>query len=489
MQGELTVKDLRNASRVGRLQFLSEENRRDIYLAGLEILGKVGMQVHHDEAKAMLLDAGCTLTPEDRVLMPRRLVEQARLSVPPVVDVYDRSGELAMELGGYNSYFGTGSDLMSTYDLETGEHRPSVLDDVRRAALLCDALPRVDFIMSSAHPTDKNPHHAYLLSFLAMMESTTKPLVLTAENSGDLETMIDIARRLRGGPEELRQKPYFVVYNEPISPLVHPVDSVSKLLLCADNDVPAIYSPAPLAGATAPITVAGHVAQGVAESLFGLVIHQLRKPGAPFLFGIGTAVLDITTAQSSYNDLGYLTGYMCAVEMAKWLDIPNWGNAGTSDSQVLDAQAGMEATQITFLAMQAGSNLAHDVGYLDFGLTCSLEEIVVVDEFIAMSRRLLEGVSVDRDTLAVETIAKVGPGGHFMASKHTRRNMREVRWQPGILNRQGREGWLADGGLDLAAKARAKAVHLLATHEVPPLPPHVAAEAARLVADFSAATL
>jgi trimethylamine--corrinoid protein Co-methyltransferase len=482
------VKDLRNASRVGRLRFLSEESKRDIYLSVLEILGKVGMQVHHDAAKAMLLEAGCTLTPEDRVLIPRRLVEQARLSVPPVVDVYDRAGELAMELGGYNSYFGTGSDLMSTYDLETGEHRPSVLEDVRRAARLVDALPDLDFVMSSAHPTDKDPHHSYLLSFLAMMENSTKPLVMTAENAGDLGVMIDVARELRGGAEELRQKPYFVVYNEPSSPLVHPVESVDKLLLCADTGVPSIYSPAPLAGATAPITVAGHTALGVAECLFGLVMHQLRVPGAPFLFGIGSAVLDIATAQSSYNDLGYLTGYMCAVEMAKWLDIPNWGNAGTSDSQLPDAQAGMEATQITFLAMQAGSNLAHDVGYLDFGLTCSLEQIVIVEESIAANRRLLGGVPVDRETLAVETIAQAGPGGHFMGSKHTRRHMREVQWRPTILNRQGRDSWLADGGQDLAAKARAKAIGLLATHEVAPLPAHVAAAAERLIAAFTAAT-
>ncbi len=433
------MKDLSNASQVGRLQFLSEEDRRGIYLAVLEILGTVGMQVRHDEARSMLLDAGCTLTSEGRVSIPRRLVEQARLTVPAVIDVYDRNGERAMELGGYNSYFGTGSDLMFTYDLETGEHRPSVLEDVRRAARLCDALPHMDFVMSSAHPTDADPHQAYLLSFLAMMTSTTKPLVVTAENAGDLAVMVDIARELRGGSEELRQRPYFVVYNEPISPLVHPVDSVDKLLLCADAGVPAIYSPAPLAGATAPITVAGHVAQGAAESLFGLVIHQLRRPGAPFLFGVGPAVLDMATAQSSYNDLGYLSAYMCAVEMAKWLDIPNWGNAGTSDSQVLDAQAGMEAAQITFLAMQAGSNLAHDVGYLDFGLTGSLEEIVVVDEFIAMNRRLLAGVAVERDALAVEAIAEVGPGGHFMASKHTRRHLREARWRPSILNRQGRD--------------------------------------------------
>jgi trimethylamine--corrinoid protein Co-methyltransferase len=292
------------------------------------------------------------------------------------------------------------------------------------------------------------------------MQNTTKPLVVTAENARDLAVMIDIARELRGGADRLRRAAYFVVYDEPISPLVHPPDSVDKLLLCADAGVPTTYSPAPLAGATAPITVAGHTAQGIAECLFGLVLHQLRKPGAPFLFGIGSAVLDLVTAQSSYNDLGYQMGYMCAVEMAKWLDIPNWGNAGTSDSQVPDAQAGMEANQMTLLAMQAGSNLAHDVGYLDFGLTGSLESIVMVDEFIASGRRLLRGVDVDRDTLAVDVIAGVGPGGHFMGSKHTRTHMREAQWRPTILNRDGRDAWLENGGLDLAAKARRKAAVL-----------------------------
>ncbi|MBU2600912.1 MAG: trimethylamine methyltransferase family protein [Actinobacteria bacterium] len=482
------MKELRNASQVGRLSFLTEENKRDIYIAALDVMGRVGMRVYHEEAKVMLLEAGCTLTPDDRVLLPRHLVERARLSVPAVVDVYDRNGDLAMELGGYNSYFGTGSDLMHTYDLDTGERRASVLDDVARAARLCDALPHMDFIMSSAHPTEVDAHHSYLLSFKTMMENSTKPLVMTAENAGDLAVMVEIARELRGDAEGLRQKPYFVVYNEPISPLEHPEESVAKLLLCAETGVPSIYSPAPLAGATAPITVAGHTVQGVAESLFGLVMHQLHRPGAPFLFGIGSAVLDMVTAQSSYNDLGYLTGYMCAVEMAKWLDIPNWGNAGTSDSQVVDAQSGMESTQITFLAMQAGSNLAHDVGYLDFGLTGSLEEIVIVDEFIAMNRRLLRGIEVNRDTLAVDAIAETGPGGHYMTSDHTYRYMRDVRWRPTILNRKGREKWEAEGSLDLAAKARRKALELLATHHVEPLSANVSAKMSEGVEAFTASS-
>jgi trimethylamine---corrinoid protein Co-methyltransferase len=476
------VRETRNASRVGRLSFLTEEQKRDIYLAALEVAGRVGMKVYHEGVRDLLGEAGCEVNGET-VRMPRRLIEQARLSAPAVVNIYDREGRLAMELGGHNSYFGTGSDLMHTYDLETGERRESRLEDVARAARLCDALEHMDFVMSSAHPKDVNPHHSYLLSFRAMMEATSKPLVMTAENARDLKAMIEVAQELRGGEDALRQQPYFVVYNEPISPLEHPVDSLDKLVLCAESGVPSIYSPAPLAGATAPITIAGHTCLGVAESLFGLVVHQLVRPGAPFLFGVGPAVLDMVTAQSSYNAVEYLMTYLAAIDMAKWLDLPNWGYAGTSDAQVFDAQAGLETAQLTFLAMQQGSNLNHDVGYLDFGLTASLEEIVVVDEFVGMNRKLLAGIEVNRETLAVDVIAEIGPGGHFMMHDHTYAHLRE-QFRPTVFNRQGREKWEEQGSLDTRQKARRKALKLLDEHEVPPLAEPVRAKLADTVAAF-----
>ncbi len=267
--------------------------------------------------------------------------------------------------------------MTSVYDLETGEHRPTVLADGVLAARLCDALPMIDFVMAYAHPGEIDPHIALLHSYRAMVANTTKPLVVVAENAGDLEVMAAIACELRGGPEELRAKPYFTLYGEPTSPLRHPREAVAKLLLCADHGIPCVYSTSPLAGGTAPITVAGHVAQGTAESLLGLVVHQLRRPGAPFIFGVGPAVLDMGTMQSAYNAPEYLMGYVCAVEMARWLDLPNWGYAGTTDAQVIDAQAGMEAAELTFLSLACGSNLNHDIGYLDYGMTGSLELIVL----------------------------------------------------------------------------------------------------------------
>src|SRR5450830_341045 len=469
----------------GCITYLSETDKAAIYEATLEIMETVGQRVHHAEALALLRAAGCTVTDHDLVCIPRGLVEQARATAPHMIEVYDRRGEPAMSLGGDNAYFGNGSAVTSVYDVDTGEHRPTVLSDGVDAVRLCDALPMIDFVMAYAHPGGLDPHSALLESFRAMVANTTKPLVVTSENAGDLDVMWRIACELRGGAEELRAKPYFTMYLEPVSPLSHPVESIEKLLFCADWGIPAIYSPAPLAGGTAPITVAGHTAQGVAESLFGLVIHQLRRPGAPFLFGIGPAVLDMATSQSSYNAPEYLMTFLCQIEMARWLDLPNWGYGGTSDSQVVDAQAGMELAELALLCLAAGSNLNHDVGYLDFGLTASLELIVIVDEYVALNRRIFAGVEVTPETLAVDTIRQVGPGGDFLSSRHTAKHVRTAQWRPTIINRQGYVRWQEEGGLDLREKARRKALKLLETHQPEPLAADVAARIDALLAGFA----
>jgi len=471
----------------GRMTVLSNEKCQAIYDAALSIIADVGMMVPHAVARGLLVGAGATVEGEDLVRIPRELVNETRKTVPSKIPVHDRTGELAMQLGGYNSYFGTGSDLMSIYDLETGERRPSVLADVGRMARLCDALPNIDFIMSSAYPGDVPAFASYLESFRAMASNTTKPMVVTAAGAEDLEVMWQIACALRGGAEELRAKPYFIQYGEPVSPLMHPVEVLDKLLFCADWGIPLVYAPAPMAGATAPITHAGQIMQGVAESLFGLVIHQLRRPGAPFITGSASGKLDMNTLQTLYNSAERYTTDLGILEMARWMDIPNWSFAGTSESQCVDAQAGIDAAEVTLLSMQAGANLNHDVGYLDFGLTCAPELVVIVDEIISMNRRVFEGIEVNDDTLAADVVAAVGPGGDFLRTRHTRVHVRALQWKPTLFNRVTRAHWEAEGSLDLREKARRKAVDILADHKPEPLPANVRKTMDRLVTAFVAA--
>ena len=468
------------------LNFLSKEDKDKINQAALQILAEIGMVILHDEALAILEDAGCDVEKDNLVKIPESLIHQSIESAPDNISVYDRLGNPAMELGGHRSYFGTGSDLIYTLDSEKNERTQCLLEDVGRAAKVADALPNIDFVMSFAHPQDITPQRAYLLSFQAMAANSIKPIVCTAECRDDLSQMWQISQTLRGNEDELRSKPYFIHYAEPISPLKHPFHSLDKLLFCAEKAIPVIYSPAPIAGSTAPMTIAGHVAQGMAESFCGLVIHQLKAEGAPFLMGMGPAVLDMATAECSYNAPEYLLSYLAAVEMSHYYNLPNWGYAGTSDSQIPDGQATFEAGLETFMSTMAGSNLNHDVGYLDFGRTGSLEMIVIQDECIDQIRRLYQGIPVDDDMLAVDVVREVGSQGDFLSHPHSLKHLRSTQWRPSLSNRLGNEEWKTAGATSLLERAQMKLKTILNEHQPRPIPQEQAHKIQDLVDQFKA---
>jgi trimethylamine--corrinoid protein Co-methyltransferase len=318
------------------LNFLSDQKKEKIHQAALKILAQIGMKILHGQALELLADAGCRVEDDHIVKIPSDLVMQALKSTPKNIAVYDRQANHCMDVGGRRAYFGTGSDLIFSHDAIKNERHLCVLEDVCRAARVADALPNIDFIMSFGHPSDYPPERAYLASFQAMTANSIKPIVSTAQRRDDLAQMWRICCILRGSDKQLREKPLMIHYTDPISPLKHPVYSLDKLLFCAETSVPLIYSPAPIAGTTAPMTIAGHVAQGLAECLCGLVIHQLKSKGAPFLMGMGPAVLDMASGECSYNAPEFLLSLQAIIEMSHYYDLPNWGYAGTTDAQIPD---------------------------------------------------------------------------------------------------------------------------------------------------------
>jgi len=317
-----------------------------------------------------------------------------------------------------------------------------------------------------------------------MAANSVKPVVCTADSRCDLSAMWEIACILRSGEDALRSKPYTIYYGEPVSPLKFPVESVDKLLFCAEKSMPVIFSPAPIAGSTAPMTIAGHVAQGLAECFCGLVIHQLKAKGAPFIMGMGPAVLDMATGQCSYNAPEYLLSYLAIIEMSHYYNLPNWGYAGTSDSQIPDGQAIFEAGLLTFIAQMAGSNLNHDVGYLDFGLTGSLEMIVILDEIIDQVRRLYRGIPVGDETLALDVIKEVGADGNFLGHLHTLQNLESTQWRPKLISRMGYDKWQSSGRTSLLDRAQQKLQKILQDHPSVPIPPEQAEQIQKRVDQF-----
>jgi trimethylamine--corrinoid protein Co-methyltransferase len=452
-------------------RLLTDAQLDEIHLASLEILRRTGVRVHEPEAVDLLQAAGCVVTDSNLVRFPARVVEDALRQAPSRVVLCDRTGEPRLYLEGHRTYFGTGSDLPNTLDLETGQRRPSLLSDVQQTARLADFLPNLDFVMSMALPSDVPAETSDRRSFRAMTENTAKPLVFTAWDEGGLADIIAMAEAVAGGPEELRLKPFLLAYLEPSSPLQHSREVVRKVLMMADHELPFVYAPGSLDGASAPVTPAGGLAMANAEVLSGLAIAQLRRPGTPFVWGSGSGPLDMRTMVGAYAAPEFMLHCMALAELAHYTyRLPVWGFSGCSDAKLPDVQAGIESALWILTTALSGANLVHDVGYMESGLTCSYEMIVIGDEVISFVRRLMAGIRISRETLALDVLHQLGPGGDFLGTDHTARHFREV-WYPRVLDRRAYESWV-DAGRPTAVKtARQVAREAIATHRPVPLPP------------------
>jgi len=372
----------------GPLEYLTKEQMREIHSAALEILEDLGTVVHHDEAVQLLKSGGAHVVDGTRVFIPTALAERAVNSAPSRITIYDRNGNPAMFLEGRNVYFGTGSDCPHLLDSFTGERRDFLSKDVADAVRIADALPNIDFTMSMGLATDIEKEVQYQHKYANMLRFSTKPQVITAANKECLNDLIDMTAVVLGGREELARKPIFVLYDEPTSPLVHTNEAIEKLLFMAENNLPTNYAPGIMAGATSPVTMAGAITQATAEILAGLVIHQLRSPGAPFIFGGGMSPMDMSSMQPTYSapEAMMTQAGLCQIGCCLY-NLPTWGFGGCSASKLADEQAVNEAATYLMMSAWMGTNLVHDVGYLEFGLTYSFDLLVMCDEFIGQIRR------------------------------------------------------------------------------------------------------
>ena len=443
----------------------------EIHLASLEILRRTGVRVHEAESLALLRDAGCIVTDASLVRFPPAVIENAIADAPSRVVLCNRTGEPHVYLEGHRVYFGTGSDLVNTIDLETGERRLSVLSDVGNAARLADSLPNLDFVMSMALPSDVPVQTSDRRSFLTMTENTVKPLVFTAWDETGLADIIAMAEAVAGGPDELTLAPFLLAYLEPTSPLQHTEVVLRKVLMMADHGLPFVYAPGPLDGATAPVTPAGALAMANAEVLSGITIAQLRRRGAPVVWGSGSGPLDMRTMVATYASPEFMLHCMAMAEMAHYYyHKPVWGFAGCSESKLPDIQAGIESALWILWTALSGANLVHDTGYIESGLTASCEMMVVCDEIIGFVRRLMHGIDITPETLALDVIDQVGPGGNYITAPHTLQNFRQV-WYPRVLDRHNYSGWMEAGQPTAIKTTREIARDVIAHHQPVPLPP------------------
>ncbi len=477
------IRNSENQSSVSpKLQMLSRENCLQIHQASCKILHKTGVQVFSQAGLDLLRKAGAAIT-DNLVKIPPTLVEWALASAPGPFNLYKRgTDEIALKLDGEAVNFGPGSDTLHYLDPRSGQRRDFQLADVADCVRVCDALPQIDFVMSMGVPRDVPETRYYRHQFATMLRNTTKPIVVVCNDLADFEAIAAMAAAAAGGMERLSKFPTLLLYSEPSTPLRHSIEATEKLLFAAEHSIPLTHSPAPMMGGTAPVTLAGAVALGNAEMLSGLVMHQLKHAGAPFLYGHGVHHLDMNSMISVYGAPEYQLARVLAAEMGHFYGLPVWGYAAHSDSKVIDGQAAADAQFSVMVALLAKTNLNHDVGYLESGLTHSPEMMVFTDEVIAMTRRFTQGLVIDDETLALDVIHEVGPGGNFMSHDHTMAHWREL-WTPRIFDRQRLDMWEKHGSKNVNARLHEATLAILDEHNVARLPADIDNEIETILKD------
>ncbi len=418
----------------------------------------------------MLKAAGAFVSDGNLVKFPIRMVEDAIASAPSRVIMCDRDGEPAVFLEDKKVNFGTGSDCINLLDHETGEHRRFTKADIINGYHLCDALPNIDFVMSIGIPADEEPELTYDVQMALMLEHTTKPLVFVTDDLTSCQRAIDMAAAVAGGHEALRVQQHILLYSEPSSPLQQSSTALDKLMLMAKYELPVVHSPAPLMGGTGPITMASGLAMSLAEIFSSLVAHQLTKPGAPFIFGAGLHHMDMKAAQICYASPEFQLTKAAIAQLGRWYGMPTWGYAGCTDAKVMDEQAALESILSVMMAKFSGANLIHDVGYMESGLTCSFEMIVLTDELIALTDNLMKGIEINEDTLMLDEIDQVGPGGHFLNTQQTLGRFKDF-WYPSLLDRSLRPTWLDAGATTLGERLTGRVKEIIKEHQPKPLDP------------------
>jgi len=446
---------------------MTDDQCRLIHRASLDILERTGVFLYYQPAIDLLKKAGC-LVNGNHVRIPSHLVEWALRTAPSCIMIYDRFGNPVMPLGDRISTFGTGSDCLNILDHRTDERRKAVLQDIVDGIRVAEAMPHVDFIMSMFLPSDV-PVAADVRQMEVMLLYSAKPICFVTYGWEGTPEVIEMAEVAMGGADSLRFNPTAILYLNPTTAFRHNEEALRKLMYAAEKRLPCVYLPDVQRGLTCPITHAGAMACANAGQLVGLLIAQLVGEGAPIILNAAVpTAFDMKTMILPYLGLG--KAYF--LEINHYYNLPTFNTGGCSDSKLLDEQAIFEATMTLYIAMLSGGNMIHDLGYMESGLTGSLELVVIEDEIVSWIKASMKGLEINEETLALDVIHEHALSGDFLGAKHTLRHVREG-WQPRLVDRHNYEQWMASGGTSMRERARAKIEEILAEEPRHVLPPDV----------------
>ena len=464
----------------------SEDALDAIHSASLEVLEKTGIKIVHGERiLKMLKDNGCTVDFEKGLVrFPSYVVEEAVKKTPKTFVMHGRNPKYDCKLDGRHIYFTTSTETTNTVDLKTREWRPSTMDDLEKLTRVTDAL---ESYAAGGHLTtslDKPPHVRCLYDYAAALNNTEKPCewsVYPPELASRLtDYQLEIATAVAGSEKKLKERPLGQGGFCTESPLKFEGRYVEIALKLAKLGFPCWVSSMPLGGATAPVTLAGNLVMTNAEILSGVCTVQLASPGTStsVLYLMGN--LDMKTGLLGQGPEESLL-YAGAVEVAKYYGFRVNVIGFNSSSKISGAQTSYQKAMSTLLPVLAGADVVYGAGELGGGMAASFEELVIDDEICRAVLKAVQGIEVNDETLAVDVIDKVGPGGHYLAEKHTLKHFKDVLFFPELTDRNSFDAWKKAGGKSMVKRARETAEEILREYWPTPLDKDVQNEISEII--------
>ncbi|MEM6498181.1 MAG: trimethylamine methyltransferase family protein [Pseudomonadota bacterium] len=447
---------------------LSEDDLRRIYHTALDLLEKLGVGAAPERLHRDLLHIGALYNGEGRVLFPPALVEEAIDQAAKTFVLHGRDPDRSIEVGGNKVYFGTGGAAVQMLDMETGLYRPSTLEDLHNLTRLQDTLANVSWCTRCCVATDvPDSFELDVNTVFALLKNTTKPTATSftlADYTAPIVDMLDIAA---GGPGEFAKRPFMKAHISPmISPMRYGEDAVDVVYECIRHNIPISCITAAQAGATAPATLAGFLAQSLAETLASLTMVHAIQPGFPMVFSNWPLVIDLRTGAFSGGSGETAVLNAASAQLSNWLGLPSGVSCSMTDAKAIDAQYGMEKGITSMTAGLAGGNLIYESS----GMTASLlgvscEAFVLDDEMHSNNYRVLRGIEVTDENLGFEAICEAVLGeGHFLGTRHTHAVMERDYFYPSLADRSEPRTWEQQGAQDAWARARQRARDILRDH-------------------------
>jgi trimethylamine--corrinoid protein Co-methyltransferase len=430
-----------------------------------------GIQVHNEEAIKLLLEAGVEVDQETKIAhIPESIARRALETAPSEFYLYDLDGDQVVHYGGDSVQFDPGSAAITVLDRKTLEQRAPVTIDFVNFVKLVETLPQLDAQSTAIICTDVPEEIGDLYRLFIALNYMRKPIITGAFGKETWWTMKELLVAMVGGEKELAAKPIAVFDVCPSPPLLWSDLTCQNMIDCARSGIPSELVSMPLAGATAPVTLAGAVVQHTAENMSGVTICQLAQEGAPIVWGGSPATFDMREGTTPMGAVGTWMIDSAYAQVGKSLDMPTHAYLGMSDAKIVDAQCGLESAGGTLLAALSGVNMVSGAGMMDFESCQSYEKLVVDAEIIGMAKRLIAGIEARDDPIALTLMRKLGHRPEYLAERHTLKWFKQEQYLPSeVIDRGSLDSWKKKGAKSTFERAGERVDRLLVSYEPSPI--------------------